>query len=159
MSEQESICVQRATSEIVPDEQRVRDWVLAALEQDRAGAEITVRIVDTEEGAQLNRTYRHKDYATNVLSFPYDAPPGVDVGVMGDLAICAPVVAREAREQGKELAAHWAHMIVHGVLHLRGYDHLREDEALRMEALETEILKALGFADPYRAADAAHTVC
>jgi probable rRNA maturation factor len=105
--------------------------------------------VDTDDGRSLNRDYRGKDYATNVLSFPAEFPPGMDLPLIGDLAICAPVVLREAAEQGKAARDHWAHMTIHGVLHLLGYDHLVEQEAELMEALETRILAGLGIADPY----------
>lgn len=111
-------------------------------------AEITVRIVDTPEGQQLNRDYRHKDYATNVLTFDYDQAPIV----RADLVLCAPVVAREAREQNKTLQEHYAHLLVHGTLHAQGWDHeTSEQEAEEMEAYETEIMTGLGLADPYAA--------
>jgi probable rRNA maturation factor len=115
----------------------------------RKPAELAIRIVDTAEGQALNRDYRGKDYATNVLSFPAELPPGVNLPLIGDLAICAPVVAREAAEQGKKPRDHWAHLTVHGTLHLLGYDHIDEAEAEAMEALETRILAGLGIADPY----------
>lgn len=128
-----------------------RRWVQAAL--DGAGhhdaTELAIRVVDADEGRSLNAQYRGKDYATNVLSFPAELPEGVDLPLLGDLAICAPVVAREAAEQGKTEADHWAHLTVHGVLHLLGHDHQAEDEAERMEALETRILAGLGAPDPY----------
>ena len=117
-------------------------WARAALE---GGGNITIRLVDTEEGQELNRDYRGKDYATNVLSFPYDTEPLV----MGDLVICPSVVAREAAEQNKPLDAHYAHLTVHGMLHLQGWDHEEDDEAQAMEDTEREILAALGYPDPY----------
>jgi probable rRNA maturation factor len=118
-------------------------WLRHALDGD---AEITVRIVDTEEGQLLNRDYRHKDYATNVLTFDYAQAPQV----MADLVLCAPVVAREAAEQGKTLQAHYAHLLVHGALHAQGWDHEgSEADAQAMEAQETAILARLGFANPY----------
>ncbi len=128
-----------------------RRWVEAALRgaRRRKPAELAIRIVDTDEGRSLNAQYRGKDYATNVLSFPAELPPGIDLPLIGDLVICAPVVAREAAEQGKPAAHHWAHMTVHGVLHLLGHDHIVEAEAVRMEALETRILAGLGIPDPY----------
>ncbi len=122
---------------------KVRRWIRHALE---APAQITVRIVGADEGRALNRDYRHKDYATNVLTFDYAHEPLVQA----DLVLCAPVVEREAAEQGRTLEAHYAHLLVHGTLHAQGYDHEVEAEALAMEALESALLLALGFADPYR---------
>ena len=125
----------------------IRRWARAALDVDgKRGGQITVRFVDADEGRSLNCDYRGKDYATNVLSFPYEMEPLV----CGDLVVCAEVVAREAAGQGKPLAAHYAHLIVHGMLHLQDYDHEQsEREALRMEGKERTILAALGYADPY----------
>jgi probable rRNA maturation factor len=135
----------------VPASASFRRWIEAALKgaKRRKASEVSVRIVDTEEGRALNLQYRGRDYATNVLSFPVELPPGVDLPLIGDLVICAPVVAREAAEQGKKPADHWAHLTVHGTLHLLGYDHIDEAEAETMEALETKILAGLGIADPY----------
>ena len=135
----------------VPSSASFRRWVEAALRgaRRRKATELSIRIVDAREGRALNRDYRGKDYATNVLSFPAELPPGVALPLIGDLAICAPVVAREAAEQGKAPRDHWAHMTVHGVLHLLGYDHQEDAEAEAMEALETRILAGLGIADPY----------
>ena len=137
----------------VPAPASFRLWVGAALRgaKRRKATELAIRIVDTQEGRTLNREYRSKDYATNVLSFPVELPPGVRLPLIGDLAICAPVVTREAAEQGKPARNHWAHMTVHGVLHLLGYDHIEDAEAEAMEALETRILAGLGIADPYNA--------
>ena len=131
----------------LPSRPDIRRWVRAALDVDgKRGGQITVRFVDAEEGCALNNDYRGKDYATNVLSFPYEIEPVV----CGDLVVCAGVVAREAAEQGKPLTAHYAHLIVHGLLHLQGYDHEEsESEALLMESRERVILAALGFPDPY----------
>lgn len=131
----------------LPLRAQVFRWARAALNADgMRGGQITIRFVDAEEGQSLNRDYRHKDYATNVLSFPYEQEPVV----CGDLVICAAVVAREAAEQGKTTEAHFAHLIVHGMLHLQGYDHeTGAREARRMEAKERIILAELGFADPY----------
>jgi probable rRNA maturation factor len=128
-----------------------RRWVDVTLvsAKRRKQAELAIRIVGTREGRRLNRDYRDKDYATNVLSFPVELPPGVTLPLIGDLAICAPVVTREAGEQGKRARDHWAHMTVHGVLHLLGYDHIDDAEAEAMEALETRILAKLGIGDPY----------
>ena len=137
----------------VPAAASFRRWAEAALRgaKRRKATELSIRIVDTDEGRTLNREYRGKDYATNVLSFAVELPPGVALPLIGDLAICAPVVAREAAEQGKPARDHWAHMTVHGVLHLLGYDHMEEAEAEAMEALETRILAGLGIANPYEA--------
>jgi probable rRNA maturation factor len=121
---------------------RVQRWLRAALESP---AEITVRVVDEIEGRALNHGYRRRDYATNVLTFDYQREPVV----VADLVLCAPVVAREAREQRKTLEAHYAHLLVHGALHAQGWDHQRAAEARRMEALETRVLAALGYGDPY----------
>ena len=127
-----------------PTRPQLRRWVRAACSRP---AEVTVRFVGSEEGRRLNRDYRKKDYATNVLSFPYE--PGA--GLCGDLVLCMPVVESEAGEQGKSLEAHFAHLIVHGMLHLQGYDHeTGRDDAERMEALERKILDALGYPDPYQ---------
>jgi probable rRNA maturation factor len=137
----------------VPASASFRRWIEAALKgaRRRKASEVSVRIVDAEEGRALNLQYRGRDYATNVLSFPVELPPGVDLPLIGDLVICAPVVAREAAEQGKKPADHWAHLTVHGTLHLLGYDHIDEVEAEAMEALETKVLAGLGIADPYLA--------
>lgn len=135
----------------VPTPASFRRWVEAALQgaRHRKPAELSIRIVDAREGRTLNRQYRNKDYATNVLSFPVDLPRGVASPLLGDLVICAPVVAREAREQGKVPRDHYAHLTVHGVLHLLGFDHQNERDAVRMESLETRVLAGLGIADPY----------
>jgi probable rRNA maturation factor len=130
----------------LPTRPQVRRWVQAALSQEtESAAEITVRFVAEEEGQALNRDYRGKDYATNVLSFVYESEP-----VSGDLVLCAPVVAREAQQQNKILEAHYAHLLVHGVLHLQGFDHESAKEARIMEAREREIVIQLGYTDPYR---------
>jgi len=126
----------------LPTRAQFRKWVRAALSKD---CTVTLRLVDEEEGRALNATYRGKDYATNVLTFPYEAGPPLE----GDIALCAAVVAAEARAQGKPDDAHWAHLVVHGMLHLQGHDHEDDAEARRMEALETQILGDLGYPDPY----------
>jgi probable rRNA maturation factor len=126
-----------------------RRWAEAAFSSRRTPAEVSIRIVGEAEGAEFNGRYRGKAGPTNVLSFPAELPVGVALPTMGDLVICAPVVAREAQAQGKDLSAHWAHLTVHGCLHLIGYDHEHEAEAAKMEALETAILAVLGFPDPY----------
>ena len=137
----------------IPAAVSFRRWVAAALAGRIREADLAIRLVDVEEGRALNRHYRGKDYATNVLSFPAELPEGLPKGVklplLGDLVICAPVVAREAREQGKPLNAHYAHLTVHGCLHLLGWDHEDPREAEAMEQLERDILAGLGLPDPY----------
>lgn len=136
----------------LPDEAQLRRWCELALRQRKNDSELTIRLVDEPEGRELNRTWRHKDYATNVLSFPADVPDELlDIPLLGDLVICVPVVEREAAEQGKEPATHWAHLVIHGCLHLLGYDHIEDDEAEEMEALERQLLAELGYPDPYAA--------
>ena len=139
--------------ERTPPESAFRHWADAALSDREGPAAVTIRVVDEDESRTLNREYRDRDRPTNVLSFPFEAPPGVpaeETGhLLGDLVICAAVVEREAAEQGKSPAAHWAHMVVHGVLHLCGHDHQTEAEAEVMEARERAILERLGFGDPY----------
>ncbi|MCO5054559.1 rRNA maturation RNase YbeY [Thermomonas sp.] len=138
----------------IPAATSFRKWVAAALNGRIREADLAIRLVGAREGRALNRHYRGKDYATNVLSFPAELPEGLPKGVtlplLGDLVLCAPVVAREAKEQGKPLAAHYAHLIVHGCLHLLGWDHEDPREAEAMEQLEREILAGLGLPDPYR---------
>jgi len=144
----------------VPAEARFRVWVDAAvgatasLQQPGRPVNISIRVVDEQESAELNLGYRGKNYPTNVLSFSSDVPPTIaallEEWPLGDLVICAPVVAREAQEQGKVAEHHWAHMVIHGVLHLSGLDHQEDQEAEHMESLETQILATLGIADPYQ---------
>ncbi|MGL4251094.1 MAG: rRNA maturation RNase YbeY [Aeromonas sp.] len=138
-----------ASTDGLPSEAQLLGWLDGILLGFQQEAEVTVRIVDEAESNELNLTYRGKDKPTNVLSFPFEAPPGLELPLLGDLVICRQVVEREAQEQGKPLMAHWAHMVVHGTLHLLGYDHMEDDEAEEMEALERDIMQALGFADPY----------
>lgn len=139
----------------LPSAVSFRRWVAAALDGRILEADLAIRLVDSKEGRALNRHYRGKDYATNVLSFPAEMaegvkmPKGVKMPLLGDLVLCAPVIAREAREQKKPLAGHYAHLTVHGALHLLGWDHADDREAEAMEQLEREILAALGIADPY----------
>jgi probable rRNA maturation factor len=161
----------------IPPASRLEDWVRAAIndaaDRPRERAELSLRIVDEEEGAELNQRYRGRPGPTNVLSFPFEAPeipaPGESEllddyaalaaeldGLLGDIVICAPVVAREAAEQHKALDAHWAHLVVHGVLHLLGHDHIDPAEAAHMEALETAILGGLGFPPPYEGPEISH---
>ncbi|MEQ1816106.1 MAG: rRNA maturation RNase YbeY [Nitrosomonas sp.] len=137
------LMVQYATnSKDAPTRPQFRRWVKAALMQE---AEIVLRIVDEAEGCELNHQFRNKDYATNVLTFVYDDTQPL----MGDIVLCAPVVSKEAQQQHKDLIAHYAHLTVHGVLHLQGYDHIEEGEAVVMEQMETQILARLGYDDPY----------
>jgi len=144
-----SIDVQKATAfQPLPDEEQFEAWVTAALRRSE-DAELTVRLVDREESRQLNSQYRGKDQPTNVLSFPADLPPGIELPLLGDVVICAPLVAEEAEAQSKAVESHWAHLVIHGVLHLMGYDHQAEKEAEEMESLEVELLDSLGIANPY----------
>jgi probable rRNA maturation factor len=148
-----SVDIQMAcSSDEAPDEDSMRRWATAALRNERETAELSVRIVDEQESAALNQQYREKSGPTNVLSFPFDAVTPEPLPILGDLVICAPVVIREAKQQGKPAEAHWAHMCVHGVLHLLGYDHAGDRDAEVMEALETTILLDMGFPAPYSAA-------
>ncbi|MDC7711637.1 rRNA maturation RNase YbeY [Vogesella indigofera] len=136
----------------LPQGKQWRRWCQAALQRDVRQAQVSLVVVDEAEGRALNRDYRGKDYATNVLSFALNEGDSVaGMPLFGDLVFCAPVVAREAAEQGKSLDAHYAHLVVHGMLHLQGFDHEADDEAEAMEALETVILGKLGYADPYAA--------
>ncbi len=134
----------------VPGSALIEIWAATAyskVAEDKA--ELTVRIVDEDDGRQLNEQYRSQGTATNVLSFPFEDPPNVKTSILGDIVACAPVISREAQEQGKPLHAHWAHLIVHGVLHLCGYHHTVNDDTQIMQRLETEIVQHLGFSNPY----------
>jgi len=137
----------------IPEDSSLLSYAQAAMENPER-SEVCIRIVDEAEGRAMNLQWRGKDYATNVLSFPGSFPPGMPAGevpeLMGDIVLCAPVVAREAQAQGKPLAHHWAHLIVHGVLHLRGFDHIEQPSASLMEQREREILAGLDIPDPYR---------
>ena len=135
----------------LPSAEQLQQWVQAALTAAAytEPAELTIRIVDEEEGQALNRDYRQRDYATNVLSFPFDEAIELPLNLLGDLVICAAVVSREAAQQEKAVSAHWAHLVVHGCLHLLGYDHMNNDDADTMENLEVTIMATLGFANPY----------
>lgn len=138
-----------STATDLPSTEQFQQWLDAAILPFQAEAEVTIRLVDKDESQQLNLTYRDKDYPTNVLSFPFQCPPGVELPLLGDLVICAPVVAKEAAEQNKPLHAHWAHMVIHGSLHLLGFDHINDDDAEQMEAEEITILQQLGITNPY----------
>ena len=141
-----------STSTQLPQQADLEKWVAAAVAPHQDEAEVSVLIVDAEEGAELNAQWRGKQGPTNVLSFPSDLPAELNLPLLGDLIVCAPVVEQEAQEQSKTLQAHWAHMMIHGTLHLLGYDHIIEAEAEDMEALETKILAELGYPDPYQPA-------
>jgi probable rRNA maturation factor len=151
----------------IPSDDEFKTWISAALAGEREQAEVSLRIVDSAEITELNHQYRGNNYATNVLSFPADLPEELGLFLLGDIVICAEVVAREALEQHKTIDAHWAHMVVHGTLHLLGYDHIDDDDAEIMESREIEILNQLDFSNPYLAADSAtadslldnHTEC
>jgi len=148
---------QMVDSDDIPQPSMLEFWIKTALteaatqrqESMNDEYELTIRIVDKAEIRTLNKTYRHKDQTTNVLSFPFEAPSEVQLPLLGDLVICHNVVVEEARQQQKTVRDHWAHMVIHGVLHLKGYDHIDDDEARIMEALEVHILKILKIADPY----------
>ncbi|MGF1683668.1 rRNA maturation RNase YbeY [Photobacterium minamisatsumaniensis] len=133
----------------MPGEADFQQWLDATILLFQPNAELTIRLVDDAESHALNHEYRGKDKSTNVLSFPFESPPGVELDLLGDLIICRQVVEKEAKEQNKPLNAHWAHMVVHGSLHLLGYDHIEDEEADEMEGLETEIMQKMGFNDPY----------
>ena len=134
----------------LPDEAQFNQWVEAALTGRKDEAELCIRLVDPEESRELNHQYRGKDKSTNVLSFPFEVPDDIPLNLLGDLVICADVVRQEAEEQNKTLQNHWAHMVVHGTLHLIGYDHINDDDAEKMEQLEREILAQLSIPDPYK---------
>jgi probable rRNA maturation factor len=133
-----------------PSEAQIQLWIDTALEAVNQDTEIVVRIVDELESAELNEQYRHKSGATNILSFAVDIPEGIDLNLLGDLVVCAPVLEQEARQQNKILAHHWAHIIIHGVLHLLGYDHLNDEQAEQMENKEIALLQKLNIPNPYQ---------
>lgn len=133
----------------IPSEQKIQQWLTVILPQFVPQAELTIRVVDEQESQYLNNLYRHKDKPTNVLSFPFESPIKMETPLLGDLIICKGIVEQEAKDQHKSLESHWAHMIVHGCLHLLGYDHIEEAEAQEMENIEIEIMTELGFTNPY----------
>lgn len=150
------IFIQHASdSPSVPNNTLLRKWAKTVLHTKRESIEMTIRIVGIEESADLNATYRHKIGPTNVLSFPFEMPNNLSLGkvILGDLVICADVVNQEAKMQGKSINAHWAHMVVHGIYHLLGYDHIEDKDAEVMEALEIQTMQSLGFPNPYEAGD------
>jgi probable rRNA maturation factor len=134
----------------LPSEQQFQLWAEKALEKVAEDCELSIRLVEEEESAELNGTYRNKPRPTNVLSFPFEAPIEIEPILLGDLVICAAIVKSEAEQQQKSLHDHWAHMVIHGCLHLLGYDHIEDDEAEEMESLETTILQSLHINDPYQ---------
>ncbi|WP_020483176.1 rRNA maturation RNase YbeY [Methylomonas sp. MK1] len=146
------IDMQIATSAPHPELEQFQQWadIALAIFEDGADSELVIRLVDDAESAQLNQQYRHKNGPTNILSFPFEAPAGMDIDLLGDLVICAPLIAQEAAQQNKLAEHHWAHITIHGVLHLLGYDHIEDQDAEQMEALEIEILSKLGIANPYK---------
>ncbi|WP_370557406.1 rRNA maturation RNase YbeY [Edwardsiella tarda] len=135
----------------LPAEGDFLHWLEAVLPRFRDEAEVTIRLVDEAESHELNLTYRGKDRPTNVLSFPFEAPPEIELPLLGDMVICRQVVELEAQQQNITPLSHWAHMVVHGALHLLGYDHISDEEAEEMESLEADIMQALGYPDPYAA--------
>jgi probable rRNA maturation factor len=141
--------LQIAVEQSLPAPAMFQRWVEAAIGDRRNEAELTLRITDSAEVQQLNKTYRDKDQSTNVLSFPADLPPELNIPLLGDIIISAEVVEQEALEQGKSSEAHWAHMVIHGTLHLLGYDHIDDNDAEAMESLETQLLSQLGYPNPY----------
>ena len=140
-------------SEHIPEEEDFQRWVNSALLTYNKAFELTIRIVDNEESRNLNYQYRQKDKPTNVLSFPFDVPDGIELDLLGDLVIAADIVKDEANQQNKSLSSHWAHMVIHGCLHLLGFDHISEDDAIEMETIEIAIMDRLGFNNPYEIQD------
>jgi probable rRNA maturation factor len=143
------IDLQQVTDADVPSEQQFQLWASAALAEVNEDCELSIRLVDEAESAELNNDYRGKNSPTNVLSFPFESPVPLEPMLLGDLVLCVPVVEREAAEQNKAIEDHWAHLIVHGCLHLLGYDHIEDDEAELMESLEISILQKIDIKNPY----------
>lgn len=139
----------KSRSKNIPSRSAFQRWINSALAQFKMDSEVTIRIVDTSESAKLNKNYRNKTGATNILSFPFEAPPDIQLPLLGDLVICAPLISKEAKEQNKPLLAHWAHITIHGTLHLLGYDHIKNKDAKIMESLEIKLLRQLGYKNPY----------
>lgn len=138
-----------ADADDLPSDEQFQHWVNAALAHTKNDFELTIRLVDDNESQQLNSQYRGKDKPTNVISFPFEVPEGIELNLLGDIVICVGVVAQEAQDQQKSLHSHWAHMVTHGCLHLLGYDHISDAEAVEMEDLEIDILAKLNFDNPY----------
>jgi len=135
---------------LIPEQKLFKYWLDAVLKNDNQDSEIVIRIVDENEMIQFNEQYRNKKGTTNILSFPFEVPEGVESQLLGDLLVCAPVVEQEAGQQNKKLEQHWAHLIIHGILHLLGYNHIEEMEAEEMEAIEINILSTIGINNPYQ---------
>lgn len=144
-----TIDIQTESTAPVPSLEQFQAWVDATLQGVEGNHEVCIRLVDKDESAALNQQYRQKSGATNILSFPFEAPEGIEIDLLGDLVICAPLIAEQAQQQGKVAEHHWAHITVHGILHLLGYDHIDEQEAEAMEALEIEILEQFKIPNPY----------
>lgn len=143
-----------STSQSLPSREQFNQWVDLAIEPARQGADVVIRIVDKVESAELNQTYREKEGATNVLSFPFEVPDGIPAealtgDILGDLVICAAIVEQQAKQQEKPRMSHWAHMVIHGCLHLQGYDHVEPEQAVVMENLEIKLLNSIGIDNPY----------
>ena len=137
-------------SSLIPEKKQFKYWLDAVLKNDNQDSEIVIRVVDKDEMIKFNEQYRDKKGSTNILSFPFEVPDGVESQLLGDLLVCAPVVEQEARQQNKKLEQHWAHLIIHGILHLLGYNHIDDVEAEEMEALEINILSTIGINNPYQ---------
>lgn len=153
-----NVTVQYATSEnikelSIPTENKFSDWANTANIGLTDQVELTIRIVDKSESAELNEMYRNKNSATNVLAFPFEIEENIELKILGDLVICAQIVDLEAKQQSKTEMEHWAHMVIHGVLHLQGYDHINSEQAEEMENLEIQLLKKLGYKNPYQVND------
>ncbi len=146
-----TVIIDNCSDDEAPEPHSIQCWVEAAIANRMDEAELSIRIVGTDEAAELNTQYRGKQGPTNVLSFPADLPDVIPLPLLGDIVLCAPLILKEAREQGKSAQAHWAHLIIHGTLHLLGYDHINETDAAQMEALETSILGSLNYPAPYAA--------
>ncbi|WP_441002197.1 rRNA maturation RNase YbeY [Pseudocolwellia agarivorans] len=134
----------------LPSIEQLQLWAETALSTQKDDPELTIRIVELQESQELNHQYRGKDKPTNVLSFPFEVPEGIEINLLGDLVICSDVVNKEAIEQNKNIHDHWAHLVIHGCLHLLGYDHIEEDDAVEMESLEIKLLSTLGIDNPYQ---------
>lgn len=153
MTAQLLLDIQHASTLAIPSAEQIQRWAELALGDfllsQADDQEVTLRFVDADESQQLNFTYRKKNYATNVLSFPFEQAPGLSLPLLGDLVLCVPVILEEAQQQGKTTEAHWAHIIIHGLLHLLGHDHIEPEQADAMETLEITLLAKLGYANPY----------